>query len=109
MLLVQVILIVFLLFALSRVFLRFRDHKIKLVEFSFWSFLFASAIVAVLLPKETTSFARFLGIGRGVDLVVYASVAALFYLVFRLYVMMEDLRHDITKIVRKISLKENRA
>lgn len=108
MYLIQIILLVFLLFALSRVVLRFRDRHIRNSEFVFWSLLFASAIAGVLLPNETTNFARFLGIGRGVDLIVYASIATLFYLVFRIYVMMEDIRHDITELVRQVAFKRLR-
>ncbi len=106
MILLQIILLVFLLFALSRVWLRFRDIQISPTEFVFWGLLFTTAVVGVVLPGETTRLAAVLGIGRGVDLVVYASIATLFYLVFRIYVMMEDLRHDITLLVRKIALRE---
>lgn len=102
---VQIILTIFLLFALSRVVLRFRGGQIKFTEFGFWSFLFSMAIVVILYPTETTKLANNLGIGRGVDLVVYASIVTLFYLVFRIYVMMEDIRHEITELVRKIALE----
>jgi len=103
---IQIVLDVFLLFALSRVFLRYRGRQIKLTEFIFWSLLFLTAVIGITWPEEMTHLANTLGIGRGADLVLYASVVTLFYLVFRIYVMMEDLRHDITKLVRKVSLKE---
>lgn len=108
MLLIQIILIIFLLFALSRVVLRFRGGQIRLTEFLFWGFLFSLAIVVVLLPNETTKLASLLGIGRGVDLVVYASIVTLFYLLFRAYVVMEDLRHEITELVRELALKDKK-
>jgi len=104
MVLVQIILIVFLLFALSRVILRFRGRQIKVTEFFFWSSLFTIAILVVAFPTETTRLANSLGIGRGVDLVVYASIATLFYLIFRIYVQIEDIRHEITEVVRQIAL-----
>lgn len=105
MVLIQVVLIAFLLFALSRVVLRFRGGQIKVTEFFFWSVLFTSAIFVVAMPFETTRLANILGIGRGVDLVAYISIATLFYLVFRIYVILEDLRHEITKVVREISIR----
>lgn len=108
MLLVQIILTLFLVFALSRVVLRFRGGQIRVTEFLFWSFLFTVAIFAIVLPEETSRFANMLGVGRGVDLVIYASIAVLFYLVFRLYVMFEDLRHEITELVRLIALKDKK-
>lgn len=105
MLVIQVILIIFFLFALSRVFLRFRGRQIRAVEFVFWATVFIVAIVGVALPSEISKLALILGVGRGVDLIIYASIAVLFYLVFRLYVFLEDVRHEITEIVRKIALK----
>lgn len=105
MTIIQVILALFLLFALSRVFLRFRGGQIRATEFIFWALLFTTAILVVVLPTETTRLANSLGVGRGVDLVVYASIIMLFYLVFRLYVLLEDVRHEITELVRKIALQ----
>lgn len=108
MLIVQIVLIVFLLFALSRVFLRYHGGQIKLTEFIFWGLLFGTAVIVVILPNETTRLASIMGIGRGVDLIVYASIATLFYLVFRAYVMMEDVRHEITELVRSLALREEK-
>lgn len=102
---IQIVLALFLVFALSRVVLRFRGGQIKPTEFVFWAFLFLTAIIVIVLPDQTTKLANQLGIGRGVDLVVYASIVTLFYLVFRLYVLAEDIRHEITELVRKLALK----
>lgn len=106
MIVLQFILILFLLFALSRVFLRFRSGQIKPTEFLFWSVLFAISIIIVFFPNETTKIASFFGIGRGADFVIYAAIASLFYLLFRAYVMMEDIRHEITELVRALALKD---
>ncbi|MBI4991165.1 DUF2304 family protein [Candidatus Gottesmanbacteria bacterium] len=102
----QLFLTVFLLFAASRVVLRFRSGELSLFGFLFWSGIFGLAAIIVLFPGLTSSIAIALGIGRGADVVVYLSVTLLFYLVFRLYIFIEDLRHDITEIVKKIALKD---
>ena len=103
---IQIVLFLFLVFALSRVILRFREKTISPLEFVFWAMLFFAAIVGVAFPNETTNLARFVGIGRGVDLVIYASIATLFYLVFRIYVLMEGLHHEITELIRQLALKD---
>jgi len=103
----QIIIVLFLVFALSRVILRFRGGQIKQGEFIFWAIIFLVAILGITLPFEATRLANFMGIGRGVDLVVYVSIAVLFYLVFRLYVMLQDIRRDMSEIVRRFAL-ENR-
>lgn len=105
MLLFQIILISFLLFALSRVALRFRGGQIEQGEAFFWGIVFTAAILALVFPRELSVLANALGIGRGVDLLVYISIVVLFYLVFRIYVLLESLRHEITKLVREIALK----
>ncbi len=107
MAIIQIIFVVFLLFALSRVILRYRGGQVRVTEFFFWSLLFVTAILAVSLPEETGRFADLLGVGRGADLILYASVAVLFYLVFRIYVMLEDIRHEITEVVRKFALDKS--
>ncbi len=104
----QVLIIIFLVFALSRVILRFKGGQIKQGEFIFWGVIFFVAILGIALPFEATKIANFLGIGRGVDLVVYVSIAILFYLVFRLYVLLQDVRHEITEVVRLVALAQHR-
>ena len=74
-------------------------------EILFWGSLFSVAIVGVFDPKFTNFLAQQLGIGRGVDVVLYVSVVLLFYLIFRTNVMLEDTRHEITKLVREIALQ----
>lgn len=104
--LTQVVLLVFLFFAISRVFLRFKGGILSTVGFFFWSGLFGIAIIAVLAPGLTSKIAQAVGIGRGVDAVVYSSIVLLFYLIFRLHVFIEDIKHDITTLVKKLALKE---
>lgn len=60
--------------------------------------------MAVVKPGVTTAIANRLGIGRGVDAALYISIVLLFYLNFRSNVMLENLRHEITKLTREIAL-----
>ena len=101
---IQILLSVFLIFALSRVFLRFRESKIGLGQFFFWCGLWLLAIFTIFNPDATHYWAQLLGIGRGADVILYASVIVLFYLVFRLHIFIEDIHHDITRLVREIAL-----
>lgn len=102
---IQIVLLAFIMFAISRLFLRAREKVISTRIFIFWVFIWASALVGILLPATTTKIASFFGVGRGVDVIVYISLALLFYLVFRIYVMIEDLRREITNLVRQIALQ----
>lgn len=102
---IQLVLVVFLVFAISRVYLRVKDGSLKYGEFAFWMSLFFAAFLGVVDPSFSTYVAQLLGIGRGTDVVVYMSIVLLFYLIFRLTVMIENLRHEITKVVRQIALQ----
>jgi hypothetical protein len=106
MLPIQLLLLVFVLFAASRAVLQFRGGTIRFGALSFWLMIWVVALIAIFYPNETTQLARALGIGRGVDVVVYASIAILFYLVFRLHVYLENIRTEISRLVREVSLKE---
>ena len=104
---IQVLLTAFIIFAISRAFLRFREKAITAPLFIFWSLIWTVALLFVLSPPITSKLASFIGVGRGVDFIVYVSLVLLFYLVFRIYVMIEDLRHEITYLVRHIALQKS--
>ena len=73
----------------------------------FWFLIWGAALVGISLPATTTKIAQIFGVGRGVDIIVYISLVLLFYLVFRIYVIIEDLRHEVTSIVREIALSNS--
>ena len=105
---IQVIIIIFALFALSRVFLRFKDNKLTKNEFMFWVFVWLAVIIIAIIPSITTALSQQLGIGRGMDLIVYISIIVLFYLIFRVYVKTEHIEKEITMVVRKVALNSRR-
>jgi len=101
---IQVILIVFIFFAVLRTVERYRARAIPTRWFIFWVLFWVTVAVAVLVPKTTEYLARLVGVGRGVDAVLYFAVVTVFYLVFRLFVRLERIERDITKIVRELAL-----
>ena len=105
---IQVIFIIFVLFALSRAWLRYREGSIKATEFAFWLILWISAIIIVALPRSVGYISRLLGIGRPADLILYVAVILLFYLIFRIYVAIDGIEHKITKIVREVAIKREK-
>jgi hypothetical protein len=100
---IQIIIIVFAIFALSRAFLRFKENRLTTRDFVFWIIIWFAIIVLSFLPNIAGYISMFFGIGRGIDLAVYVSIVALFYLVFRVYVKAENLEKEITELVRKIA------
>ena len=75
-------------------------------EFLFWfAFWILSAILIIAL-KFLDRFVADLGFsGSGIEVLLYLSVAVLFYFVFRLRLKLEKIEKDITKVVQNIALK----
>ena len=101
---IQIILMVFVLFALSRAYLRYQEGKITVKEFIFWLIIWVSAAVAIISPRTISFFSDYLGIGRPADLIIYVAVILLFYLIFRIYVALDGIEQKITHIVREIAI-----
>ncbi len=101
----QIVVVVFALFAWSRAILRLRDREISVGEFIFWTVIWAAVITTSLLPQTADIVSEFFGISRPIDLAVYISILLLFYLVFRIYVNQDKQNKAITKLVREIAVK----
>jgi hypothetical protein len=84
----------------------FRQRKIGGMAFLIWLFLWTGFAVVVLFPGTAVVLAHLLGISRGVDLALYLSVILIFFLLFRIYVRLEQVDRQITQIVRAVALRE---
>lgn len=99
--LIQILAMIFVLFALWRVTLKFRKRELNISEFLMWLVFWIAVGAAFITPESLTRLANLLGIGRGADLVLYVAVIVVFYLMFRIFVRLEKMERNITKIVRK--------
>lgn len=106
MILAQIFAVLFILFALSRVVLRFKNGQLSVRAIVFWGVLWATAILFLFWPGQFEAFTKVLGIGRSVDAVIYASILVLFYLLFRAHIQMEELQNEITRLTRALALKD---
>lgn len=104
--LIQIILVAVMAIALYVTWRRVRQDVITVPEGIGWSVIWIAAAVVVLLPNVTTRVAQVFGVGRGVDLVLYASVAVLFLLVFKLFIQHEKLERKLTDLVRREALRD---
>lgn len=103
---IKIIVSAFVLFAISRVWLRHRDAAIGILATGLWSLLWIGIGAFVWWPRVSDYIAHRIGIGRGVDALVYVSIVGLFYSMFRLYVKMEFMEHELTSLVRALALKK---
>ncbi len=94
--LIAILSVIFLLLALSS---RFRTYQ-RIVVIFFYFFL----AFLILFPKTADKVAALFGIGRGVDLIIYLSIAVLSLIVAILYAKVKMNERAITKIVRDIAI-----
>ena len=106
MLVIQYVLIIVIVFILWQTLKKFKERSIGLREFIFWTIFWIIVATVVLLPQVTIFLANHLGVGRGVDLVIYASLIFIFYMIFRLFVRQQKIEKNISKIVEEIARKK---
>lgn len=104
---IQIIAIIFAFFALIRVVLKLRKQKLTINEFIFWASMWVILILLSIFPDVSHIIAAFFGFGRGLDFFIVSSILLIFYLIFRIYVKLEEIDSRITKLARSIALKES--
>ena len=103
---IQALFLLFILFAFSRVVLRFKKHDVTSREFALWTFFWLGAGFVVLWPEVLSRIAVLVRVGRGVDVAIYASLLLIFYLLFRMFARIDRIERDITQLVRTTALDD---
>lgn len=86
--------------------MKFRARELSPAWFIFWLLFWIAVGIVVWLPQTTEIVARWLGVGRGVDVAIYVSILLLFYLVFRIFLKMQSIDRDITKMTQELAIRE---
>jgi hypothetical protein len=102
----QLILLAFVLGALAKLIQSFRQRRLVPLDLLFWGLVWLGTASMIIFPDATSVLAHLLGVGRGVDLIVYLSLLISFYLIFRLYVALARLEQAITALVRAMALEQ---
>ena len=71
-----------------------------------WAVLWIAAAVAIARPSLTVAVARFLGIGRGADLVFYCAILGMLVAFFYVYLRFKRLDREITALTRHLALRD---
>jgi len=105
----QIIALIIILYFLIKLFWQRKNKQVGGAEFVFWLMFWLLSGLIVILIKELDILVAVLGFSAsGIDVLLYLSVAVLFYLIFRLRLKLEKSEREITKIVREIALREKR-
>ena len=104
--LIQIFLIAGFGLALYVTWKRYVQRVVRLAEAFAWTVLWLGGIGVTLIPKITERLASVFGVGRGVDLILYAAVAIQFFLIFKLFINNERLERKLTELVTRDALKD---
>lgn len=66
------------------------------------------AVASVIFPEILDDLAKFVGIGRGADLLLYSTVVAFIFVTINIYIKFRDISLKQDKIISKIALIEKR-
>ena len=103
---IQIVALVVAVIHIARVLVLWKKHKIPGRTTLFWFLIWFAVLVVVFATPFIDALSRPIGVGRGIDMVVYIAVLILFYMVFQLNMKIDKLEREITKLVREISLKK---
>ena len=105
---IQVIAIIFAIFALIKIILRLRKKKLTINEFIFWASIWVILIILSIFPDISHNIASFFGFGRGLDFFMVASILLILYLILRIFIKLEELDSKITRLARNMTLEKSR-
>ena len=105
MIYLQILITIFVIFSLLKLFGQKQSNKLSLFNFVIWAIVWLIVLLVFWQPEITSYLANILGIGRGADLVVYLAVLAIIYLLFRVFVRLNKIEAEITKLVRDDAIK----
>jgi len=86
---------------------RFKEGKTSPTVFILWLLAWLSLIIISINPHATSYLANILGIGRGLDLILILAIIGAYYILFRIYIMIENLEMELTKLVRELAFRES--
>lgn len=66
--------------------------------------LIGAGAAAVVFPGLTDDVARFVGVGRGADLVTYVAIVAVMFVLLHYYTKFVELQQQVTKLTRELAI-----
>jgi hypothetical protein len=103
--LTQVVLIVVVVVVAARLF-RSRGARSQALRRLGLVLFAAFAVVSILSPELWNKVARYAGVGRGTDMVLYALVVAFLSFTVTTYLRFRDLESRYTRLARRLALDE---
>lgn len=97
----QIIILILVAYIILKAARRLMKKELSVWLFIFWVSLWGGAAILTVFPRVMEQLALWLGIGRGVDLVIYLSLLLIFYLLFKINLRQQALEKKLVALVRQ--------
>ena len=104
---IQILVLIAILLMAAKLFIFSRRGEISSRRLGLWIIFLIIIGVLVFYPGLTDRAALFLGIDRGTDAAFFGAILLIFYLLFKIFMRLEGMEGNITKLVRELALKES--
>ncbi|MBU0466345.1 MAG: DUF2304 family protein [Nanoarchaeota archaeon] len=105
---VQWVVLAFVAIMIVKLTLDLRRSKISESKFIMWAVIWLALAIIAFFPEIVFFLAGLIGIERAKDLPIYLSIILLFYLVFKIGIKIENINHEITRLVKKLALEKHK-
>ena len=104
----QIALVAFAIFASFRTWKQYQARHTSKYWFLVFG-LFWTVVAAVAITPQTTDIvAKYVGVGRGADLLVYIGLVALFYAMYRVIMKQQEQSDELTELVRRLAIESGK-
>ena len=97
----QLLLSTIVIFIVYKTVTSFRRGNLSKNFTTIWILLWLSILFFIFEQNTLIKAAHFLGISRGVDLIIYLAVILTFYLIYKIFYILNQLNQKITEIIRE--------
>ncbi|KKS63720.1 hypothetical protein A3E45_01220 [Candidatus Daviesbacteria bacterium RIFCSPHIGHO2_12_FULL_43_11] len=101
----QLLLSTIIIFIIYKTAVSFRHGNLSRNFTSIWLLLWISVLFFIFEQNTLIRAAHFLGISRGVDLVIYLAVILTFYLIYKIFFTLNQINQKVTEIIREMAVK----
>lgn len=100
----QIILLILVAYSIILVVRRVVKKQSSVREILIWIIFWLVGAILIIKPDLSQAFASMLGIGRGVDLIIYIAIILSFMMQYELLTRQQNLEQLLTKLAREIAL-----
>lgn len=105
--LIQYIGTIIILIILAQLIVKLFKDRISILGSFMWIIFWVSGLIFIWSPELLDMIGGDLGVGRGIDVIIYMSIILIFYIIINQNNKIRKLQKEITKLVRELAKYES--